>query len=83
MARRDGLHLGDSEVDEPVIDADGVFANRLTLARARTSELLAVVRELSNAPPPANNDREQKLRIFEGELANALHWAQSLKRSVG
>lgn len=64
------------------VDTDAVFVQRLRLARARASELLAVVRALSEEPPPATNDLEGKLRIMEGELASALHWANSIKRSA-
>lgn len=69
--------------DGPIIEPDVVFEQRLRLARARASELLATVRELAGNPPKVTNDLEGKLRIMEGEIASALHWANSIKRSAG
>jgi hypothetical protein len=71
-----------AEDDGLYIDPDVVFSARLGIARARSSELLAILRWLRDQPLRATNDNEDGLRNLESALSSALHFAGRLKREA-
>lgn len=64
------------------LDENAVFAARMRIVRARTSLLLADVRDMCDPPILATNARESDLRLLETAVANAMHFVRQLKRAA-